>query len=653
MFRKEPIRANSILLLLVLLLLSAGCAMKRKVASLPLHEVRTELPELPAYQLDTSQGKAHSETIIVHDAEGQEVLLLKAVRDDETGEMVATEVLDAAVITARFRSKAERGGKVDLEFEVQVPPEMLDNQWEMTLYPDLYLLGDTLRLDPLILTGSGFRRIQERGYRRYHRYEAGLQTDSAYFVREGRFNLFVSRNGWAEDGDTTTWSDASSWQETVDHYTRFARKRREQRRIDALPERFAHWVKVPILEEGVKMDSVVTAPFEPVQYTYVQSIRTRPNLKKINLVLSGEITRQQKHIYSIPSTDSLTFYISTLSGFTHDIVRYKKQIIYRRAEANASCHIVFPVGKDRLRPELGNNEAEIRRIEYHLRHLLTNDAFDLDSVVVTAFASPDGEWKKNAELSLRRSATVSDYFGGFMEQLRDSLAAEAGFSVGLDGSIITEEVARIPIRSRSRAENWEGLDRFMATDSVFTDTDRERYSRLRTIREPDRRELALRREPYFPYVRDSLYPRLRVVTFDFHLHRKGMVKDTVETTQLDDVYAAGVQALRDRDYETAMELLAPYDDYNTAVAYLAMDRNFSALQILEKIDPRTPEIYYLLALLKSRTGDIDGAVQDYWTACQQDPSFVTRGNLDPEISALVKAYGLDKRDDDDDIQLDF
>ena len=400
------------------------------------------------------------------------------------------------------------------------------------------------------------------------------------------------------------------------------------------------------------MDSVVSAPFEMIHYTYVQSIKTRPNLKKVNLVLSGEIARQQKRLYTIPSTDSLTFYISTLSGFTRDIVRYKKQIIYRRAEANASCRLVFPIGKDRLDPELSGNAAEIGRIEYHLRHLLNNDAFDLDSVVVTAFASPDGEWKKNADLSLRRSGTVSAYFDRFMEQLRDSLAMEQGFSVDLEGKVHTGEVARIPIRSRSRGENWEGLDRIVASDTVFTASDRERYARLREIRDLDRRELSLRREPYFPYVRDSLYPRLRVVNFDFHLHRKGMVKDTVETTQLDEIYAEGVQALRDRDYEKAMDLLGPYEDYNTAVALLAMDRNYSALQILEKVQPRTPEIYYLLALLKSRTGDIEGAVQDYWTACQQDPSFVTRGNLDPEISALVRTYGLNRRDDDD-IQLDF
>ena len=60
--------------------------------------------------------KARRDTLTVRDESGREILIMKAVRDDETGEMVATDILDAAVITARFRNVAERGGRVDLRF---------------------------------------------------------------------------------------------------------------------------------------------------------------------------------------------------------------------------------------------------------------------------------------------------------------------------------------------------------------------------------------------------------------------------------------------------------------------------------------------------------------------------------------------------------
>ena len=50
--------------------------------------------------------------------------------------------------------------------------------------------------------------------------------------------------------------------------------------------------------------------------------------------------------------------------------------------------------------------------------------------------------------------------------------------------------------------------------------------------------------------------------------------------------------------------------------------------------------YNLLAILYARQGDEQEAVRRYLTACRQEPSYVHRGNLDPEISRLIKAYRL-------------
>ena len=152
--------------------------------------------------------------------------------------------------------------------------------------------------------------------------------------------------------------------------------------------------------------------------------------------------------------------------------------------------------------------------------------------------------------------------------------------------------------------------------------------------------------PYYKYLREKFYPRLRTVRFDFHLHRKGMVKDTIHTTVLDSTYMDGVQAIRDRDYETALTLLRPYEDYNTAIAYLCMDYNASALQILEKLD-RNAQVNYMLAVLYSRRGEEQKAVECYVRSCSQDPTYVHRGNLDPEISVLIRRYGLNAQPEDE------
>ena len=276
---------------------------------------------------------------------------------------------------------------------------------------------------------------------------------------------------------------------------------------------------------------------------------------------------------------------------------------------------------------------------------MSNKTFDLDSIIVTASCSPEGSFLNNFTLSRRRSEAVSLFFDRYIRRYRDSLRRSDGFVIDMEG-IYEEKKAANEIRfiSRNTPENWDMLDRLMASDTVLTRTAKKKYLELASIRDPDEREARFRNEHWYRHLREQLYPKLRTVRFDFHLHRIGMVKDTIHTTELDTTYMNGLQAIRDRDYKTAVTLLRPYRDYNTAVAYCAMDYNASALDILEEL-PRSAKVNYMLALIYSRTGRTRDAVQCYLDACSGDRTFVSRGNLDPEISALISTYGLNREDD--------
>jgi tetratricopeptide (TPR) repeat protein len=199
---------------------------------------------------------------------------------------------------------------------------------------------------------------------------------------------------------------------------------------------------------------------------------------------------------------------------------------------------------------------------------------------------------------------------------------------------------------RSNGENWKMLDRLVERDTTLTDDQKESYRNLSSQPDIDTRERAMQGKSYYRHLREHLYPRLRTVRFDFHLHRKGMVKDTVHTTVLDTAYMNGVQAIRDRDYDRALTSLRSYNDYNTAIAYLCMDYNASALQILEKLE-KNAQVNYMLAVLYSRRGDEQKAVECYVRSCSQDPTYIHRGNLDPEISVLIRRYGLNVQPEDE------
>lgn len=635
-----------------------GCGPSTKVRRLsqeaPAATLRLAKEETAAPEVKLSSP--HRDTLKVEDIDGKEVFIMKAYRDED-GEMVANDVLDAAIVTARFRNVAERHGKVDLEFQVVVPESMQDGAWQLRFYPDMYILEDSIRLDPVVITGKEYRRAQLKGYQQYERFLSSIVSDTTKFINIGLLEIFLRRNIpqiYAFKTDSTEVSDeefASVYgvteREAVDHYTNKFARSRNNRRVARMDRMYRKYVKVPIVTEGLRLDTVLQAVNGDFVYNYVQTINTRPKLKKVDIVLSGDIWESDRRIYTVPRSAPLTFYISSLSSFVDPTEKYLTRVVGRRVEANTACYVEFAAGRSDVDLSRGNNAAEIGRIRGNLAQLLRNETFDLDSIVVTADCSPEGAWFANERLSQRRSEGVSSYFRSWMRRYADSLAFDRGLQMDMEGNLTSgEPLPDIRFISHANPENWPRLDVLIQEDTLLSAQDKASYRRIRETADPDNRERALQREGYYRYLRESVYPYLRTVRFDFHLHRKGMVKDTLHTTELDSTYMRGVQAIRDRDYETAVTLLRPYRDYNTAVAYCLMDYNASAMEILRDL-PRTAQVNYMLAILFARRGDDRMAVQHYLHSCSQEPSYVHRGNLDPEISALIKRYGLHERDEED------
>lgn len=644
--------ANGLAAVLVLTAVAVGCGTGGKLKRVKTSDLRADLSlpqERSVAVKDLSLPQTPRDTLRIVDFEGRQTLIMNAVRDED-GEMVATDRITASYVTARFRNVAERHGKVDLEFQVRVPESMLDSRWQLRLDPDMYLLGDSLRLNPVIITGIGYRKAQLRGYQQYQRFLSSIITDTTLFINKRDLELFLERNlpeVFALRSDTTVVSDEAfasmygvTQREAVEHYTYGLLVRMNKRRIAMKDAMYRRYVKAPIVTEGIRLDTVMREVNGDFVYNYVQTVNTAPRLRKADIVLSGGIWEQDKRLYDIPRSEPLTFYISSIAGLADNTERYMEKIVSRRVEANTACYIEFPQGKYAIDPGLGNNPDEIGRIKGNIRSLLVNEEFDLDSITISAFASPEGLRRSNDALSAKRALAASDYFRRYASTLRDSIDREAGAFMTMDGKISRRDTPKIRFSSRSGGENWSMLDALVEKDDVMGSAAKQQY-RLAADKypDPDAREKALAVNPSYRYMREHLYPRLRVVKFDFYLHRKNMVQDTIHTTELDTVYMRGVQMIRDRDYKAALERLRPYNDINTAVALIALDRNASALEILQKL-PSDARTDYMMAIICARQGDDRGAVEHYVRACAQDGQFVHRGRLDPEISALIRNYDL-------------
>ena len=174
-------------ILLVLLVIS--CSSYRKLEQIRSGEVRMGLGVSEDKPLEDDTPEVDVDSIRGSLADGP--IIMNAIRDSETGEMVASDVIVASKVTARFRNVAERAGYVTIGFDITVPAAMADSKWQLKVRPKMFIQSDTLALEPVYITGSGYRAAQLRGYERYRAFLATIITDTADFVHLHQLEVFL------------------------------------------------------------------------------------------------------------------------------------------------------------------------------------------------------------------------------------------------------------------------------------------------------------------------------------------------------------------------------------------------------------------------------------------------------------------------------
>ncbi len=622
----------------------AGCAGGRKLA---LVEKEFITADVAAGTLDdvaqaapANDTDAKVQVLEVEDLQGN-MIVMNAVKDEESGEMVASEQLDEIVVVAKFRHVADRNGSVDLVFELSVPVELQRRMWQVRFSPRYYMLDDTLHAEQILITGEKFRKVQDWQHRMYNNYMERIVPEEVADSLYANGRLLQRFEERARRFGATAGSDARK------HYRKRLLERINENMDKAGSAIYNRFVVDPYPQGGVRLDSVVyDKAAGGIRYYYVQNIKTVPGLKKVDMVMEGEIYTNGRKLCNLAGTRPVTFYISSMSSFADNNERYMKKVVYRDLHLSTSYNIGFRKGKWEIDPEFSMNGKELSAIRRNIAQILENEDYAMDSILISASGSPDGKLHVNEKVSRMRGLSIKEYVQDYVGHYRDSVQKSV-WEIYADESCRDEscmdekrgeegfDVGNIHVSSVP--EDWDTLFELVGKDTCVAG--REDILGLARIAAPDAREDAMRRMEGFGYVQENLYPKLRRVKFDFKLHRKGMLKDTVHTTQLDTVYMRGVEALHNRDYKLAVTLLRPYNCYNTAVAYVCMDYNRSALDILQGL-PRDAKRDYMLAVVYCRLGKEKLAVQHFLNSVEQDEGMKLRGNLDPEISGLIKRYGI-------------
>lgn len=554
-------------------------------------------------------------------------ILMNAIRDSETGEMVATDVINASKVVARFRNVAERGGFVSISFDVTVPEGMKDSRYQLKIRPHMVMKSDTMELEPIYITGEKYRSRQIRGYERYRAFLSSIISDTTDFIRMGQLEVFLARNfpyTYAMKNDTSLVDDMKAESlfgvtqtQAVSHYTRMWQVRANERRKGMREKMFARYVRDSLVVEGIRLDTVLTATTGDFIYRYSHTFRPLPGVRKVKVSLRGSLYRDGIDVAELPFPDDITFYISSLGSLVEDRVKYRIVVLERVAYDNTKALLDFEQGRSELDTTLGDNASELRRLRKCLENVGSNEDFELDSLKITASCSLEGGYDFNGRLSLARARTVRTYL-------------DEDFPDSWKGRVLTSAVP----------ENWEQFSRLVENDTILSALAKKRIASQVKVaqRKPDVAEAALAELQEYRYLRERIYPQLRCVKFEFHMHRTGMVKDTVHTSEVDTVYMSGLDALRNMDYKKAVSMLRPYRDYNSALALASADYNHTALDILKELPVEEPKVCYLMAIILSRLDQKAESSKYLGLALTYDPMLKYRANLDPELSGYINNF---------------
>ena len=374
---------------------------------------------------------------------------------------------------------------------------------------------------------------------------------------------------------------------------------------------FNRFVKFPYPED-VRLDSLVESR-STVTYYYSQEVKTDETSKKMLVTLQGQVLAVADSAYRLPPSDTLSYIVSSMLSFVDTVPRYRIRIVDKYLTVEDRNYIQFFVGDTRVVDTLGDNWRQLDKITGLMRQIVEQQEFWVDTITLTAASSPEGAYAFNDRLSQGRAQALKRY-----------LVRRYGRSI--DTMLTVRWVA----------EDWQELTNRIRTDREVVNRDAI-LELIVAEKNPDRREQAIRQRfpEEYAYIRSVIYPQLRAVNFRYNLRRKGMVKDTIHTTELDTAYARGVELLQKRKYAKALYILNDYNDRNTVVAHLSLDHNERAMELLATM-PKDAVTEYLRAIACSRLGRKEEGRRHFLEACRLDERMEYRGNLDPEIAELLK-----------------
>ena len=659
-----------------------------------LARVRISQPQMRETAADTNYQLPKQVTWT--DEKGVQHIVTEAAKDSVTGEYITQMELTEITVVARSKQVAERNGRINLDFVVTVPGELISNKWQLQLTPVAYKRTDTIRLEKIFLSGADFAKMQKKGYMRYQAFMNSIIPDSLYLQK--LFDEKGYRKALAELEDEyfqawkheviakerwIDWSDKANARFALFNY-KMERNRQAIAGYNSILEHLpAYWLhremdgryipsKWRIFADGnhrIRTKSITPEDSAAITERFTDYGKMAENQKRKEL--AGEM--YEKYVRFPYESARLDTVIKEGDSFVY---YYKQELPATENTKKIDLTLDGQIlSKDETRTVLPPSDTITyfissmvqfldRTPRYKKRIITRKDEVSLRAYVTykpgsTGFSENTGNNKAEIDKVFETIRGIS-YTGEFLiDSIRMTATSSPEGSSEMNLFLSRERALALKRYLAERTDDREGVDTLFRPHWIGEDWARlhelvraddslaNRTALLHVMEEtrnPDSREQALRGYASdYRRIREKHYPLLRGVEFKFHLHRRNMIQDTVVMPVIDSTYMEAVGLIEDRQYRRALSILEESygEDYNTAVCLMSLGYDSRALDIM-LAQPDTSDRNYLLAILYCRLGREEEALKTYVKSCDQDDSKIWRGRLDPEINKLIVTYNLYK-----------
>lgn len=338
----------------------------------------------------------------------------------------------------------------------------------------------------------------------------------------------------------------------------------------------------------------LNAPAMPATLIPTPVVAARP--ARTTVALSGEI---------------LESYIPMVSFLTPLPEKNGKQ-----RSGNATLYIDYPLNKYDILPDFRNNRRELAKMDSILPPVLESDYTKIKQISICGYASPDGPYKHNEELSANRSQYFTNYIR-YIYQLPQEL-----FIVS------------------SVAEDWDGLIRLLEQRNPPYKQEVLRTIRQNSIFEGREKELMELPGNVYKTLYRELFPLLRrlEITVDYQVDRvetkdaATLIYSHPELLSLEEMYkVAHYYRPGTVQYREVYEIAAfhfPQDvvaNVNAASAVMLGGDLKTAWNYLSKVED-DPRAWNNMGVLTLMEGDPEGAAVWFRKAVGVEP-LKARANL--------------------------